>query len=118
MPALRRQEMSSKLAKFLEENKIDGRRVLIASRRQERRSKEDRAFLAAIAHQRSLAGKKESFTPEKRKLASGHPVTEVCLTAALEGKSISGPAKTRMLRAVNHILEQRKKPTVDLRALF
>ena len=40
------------------------------------------------------------------------------LTAALEGKSISGPAKTRMLRAVNHILEQRKKPTVDLRALF
>jgi len=31
---------------------------------------------------------------------------------------VSGPAKTRLLRAINHILEQRKKPAVAIKDLF
>jgi hypothetical protein len=37
---------------------------------------------------------------------------------AEEGKAISGAAKTRLLRAVNRVLEQKQQDPVDLRALF
>ena len=40
------------------------------------------------------------------------------LDAASAGKPISGPAKTRLLRAVNHVLEQKKKSATDLKTLF
>jgi hypothetical protein len=36
----------------------------------------------------------------------------------MTGKEVSGPMKTRILKAVNHILEQKKQEKVDLRALF
>jgi hypothetical protein len=31
---------------------------------------------------------------------------------------ITGPQKTRILRAINRILEQRKQEPIDIRALF
>jgi len=37
---------------------------------------------------------------------------------AASGAVISGPQKTRLLRAVNHLLGQKKKDPVDLRKLF
>jgi hypothetical protein len=37
---------------------------------------------------------------------------------ALGGQAISGPTKQRILRAVNYLLEQKKKDKVDLRTLF
>jgi hypothetical protein len=40
------------------------------------------------------------------------------LNNVLAGKPVAGPAKTRLLRAVNYILAQKKKDPVDLRALF
>ncbi len=40
------------------------------------------------------------------------------MTAALAGAPVSGPTKTRILRAVNHLLEQKKQDKVDLKALF
>ena len=40
------------------------------------------------------------------------------LDSALKGGSISGPTKQRILRAVNYLLEQKKKDKVDLRQLF
>jgi len=45
-------------------------------------------------------------------------VTPRALEAALSGKSVSGPAKTRLLRAVNAVLEQKKLEKVELRTLF
>ena len=45
-------------------------------------------------------------------------MTDRTLHAALIGKSISGPAKTRILRAVNALLEQKKLAKVELSALF
>ena len=59
--------------------------------------------------------KKESG-PKPR---SGRPVTPRLVAAAsTTGKLVSGPAKTRLLRAVNRILEQKKQPAVELRTLF
>ena len=34
------------------------------------------------------------------------------------GGTVSGPTKTRILKAVNHLLEQKKQEKVDLKALF
>ncbi len=111
--------MSTKFADFLNENKIDPRRLIAASARVERLRPEDRALHQA----RSAAKKKEdSGNDEKKDLGpkprSGRVVTERLLTAASTGKSVSGPAKTRLLRAVNHLLEQKKKDAIDIRALF
>jgi hypothetical protein len=45
-------------------------------------------------------------------------VTPRLLTRAKIGKPISGAAKTRIVRVVNYLLEQKKKDPVDIRALF
>jgi Mg-chelatase subunit ChlI len=45
-------------------------------------------------------------------------VTPQLLRKAIEGKPVTGPGKTRLLRAVNRVLEQKKQEPVDIRALF
>ena len=108
----------TKFAKFLEESKLDPRRILAASCKIERLTRDDRLFIAEAARKRRLAGKKDGVKAERKKMHSGHPVSPSLITAAKIGKSVSGPGKTRLLRAVNLLLEQKKQPTVDLRAIF
>jgi hypothetical protein len=111
--------MATKFEEFLKESKIDPRRVLVASAKIERLHVEDRALrLSRRLARKSEDGakKKEGETPKKPR--SGRPVTDRTLKAALQGKSISGPAKTRLLRAVNAVLEQKKQSKVELSALF
>ena len=100
--------MASKITEFLAEKKIDARRVLIASAKIERLLPEDRA----IRQKERVARRSEDgFTEEMKKSRvkphTGRPVTKQ-----------TGPQKTRILRAVNRILEQRKQEPVDLRAIF
>ena len=111
--------MASKITEFLAEKKIDARRVLIASKKIERLLPEDRT----IRQKERVARRSEDgFTEEMKKSRvkphTGRPVTKQTLAAALAGKSLSGPQKTRILRAVNRILEQRKQDPVDLRVIF
>ena len=109
-------ENNSKFAKFLAEKKLDGRRVLAISRHLEGLQPEDRQ----IRLNKRLAKKAEGDNAKKetRKPRSGRPVTHRALNAALTGGAISGPTKTRILKAVNHLLEQKKQPKVELKALF
>jgi hypothetical protein len=106
--------MATKFAKFLEDNKIITPRLQSASAKIERLTVDDRAYIAEVSRKRSLAGRKNaaSVTVEKKKLHSGRPVTGRLIDDASLGKPVSGAAKTRLLRAVNRILEQRKKPAV------
>jgi hypothetical protein len=111
--------MASKFEAFLKEKKIDPRRVLSASAKLERLRREDRS----IRLQRRIARKTEDGGKKKDgevpvKPRSGRPITERAMSAALAGKPISGPAKTRLLRAVNHVLEQKKQEKAQLKALF
>jgi hypothetical protein len=109
----------TKFAKFIEESKIDPRRVIAASRLLERLTQEDRMFLAEAARKRSLAGKKDSAKKgETKKLHSNRPVTPSLIDAAKAGKPVSGPAKNRLVRAINRILEQKKQSAIELRTLF
>jgi hypothetical protein len=109
--------MTTKFADFLKDKKIDPRRILPASEKLEKLRPEDRAVrLAERRARKSEEGKKKD---EKRtKPRSGRPVTDRALQAALTGKSLTGPSKTRILRAVNHLLEQKKLDQVALSALF
>ncbi|MBX3128273.1 MAG: hypothetical protein KF718_16230 [Polyangiaceae bacterium] len=108
--------MASKFSTFLQEHKIDTRRLLATSKRLERLTLEDRRLKARKKAGSESAPAEEGAKP--RKPASGRPVTPRLVTAAEGGKPISGASKTRLLRAVNRILEQKKKDPIDLRALF
>jgi hypothetical protein len=111
--------MATKFESFLSEKKIDPRRILAASHDLEKLRREDRKVRLAKREARKsedAAKKKEGLALPKPR--SGRPVTDRAIKAAMTGKEVSGPMKTRILKAVNHILEQKKQEKVDLRALF
>ena len=113
-----KEEPKSKLADFLASKKIDPRRVLSASRDLEALRPEDRAIRLAKRQAKKGGGEGGEAAKETRKARSGRPVTRRAIHAALHGKFISGPTKTRILKAVNALLELKKAEKVDLRALF
>ncbi len=105
----------SKLQAFLSSNKLNTKRLLAVSHTLEAHRPEDRALrLGRLRNKKSEGGEKK----EVAKPRSGRPVTPRALTSALAGGEISGPTKQRILRAVNYLLEQKKKDKVDLKALF
>jgi hypothetical protein len=110
-------DTKSKFAQFIATKKLDVRRIVAASHKLERLLPEDRAI--RLNKRRSKAGDGGENAPkETRKARSGRPVTDRAIQAALKGGEVSGPTKTRILKAVNHLLEQKKQEKVDLRLLF
>lgn len=111
--------MATKFDAFLTEKKINPLRILAASGKLERLQPEDRAIRLAkrVARKSEDGGKKKEGLAAK-KPRSGRAVTERMINAAIAGKDLSGPAKTRLLRAVNHLLEQKKQEQVQMKALF
>jgi hypothetical protein len=106
----------SKFADLIKEKKLDPRRILAASNKLESLRVEDRTIRLAKAKAKKSEDKKEAKPTEKPR--SGRPITARGMAAALAGKPISGPQKTRLLRAVNAILEQKKQPALELKSLF
>jgi hypothetical protein len=107
--------VANKFSQFLTDNQLDTRRVVAASRGVERLRPEDRTLRLARRRSKKEGSKEAAPTTKPR---SGRPVTQRLLDSVLAGKPVTGPAKTRLLRAVNRVLEQKKKEPVDLRALF
>lgn len=104
----------SKLSTFLSQNKLNPKRVLAVSHNLETLRAEDRGLkLARRANKKEGAEKKEVAKPR-----SGRAVTSRAMDAALAGTVVSGPTKQRILRAVNYLLEQKKKDKVELKTLF
>jgi len=110
--------MASKFAQFLQDNKIDPRRIIAASRQLEQLQPEDRKIKFEKRTKKGDAAPADGEKKAPAKPRSGRPVTPRLIAAVSEGKTVTGPAKTRLLRAVNRVLEQKKKPAVDLRAVF
>ena len=105
----------SKLQSFLNQNKLNAKRLMAVSHKLETLTKEDRNLkLARHRNKKAEGGEKK----EVAKPRSGRAVTDRAMNAALQGGEISGPTKQRILRAVNYLLEQKKKDKVDLKALF
>ena len=112
----------NKLSTFLSTNKLNPKRLLAVSHKLETLQRDDRA---AKLQKRQAKGTDGTPAPaaegekkEIKKPRSGRPVTDRALAAALKGSTISGPTKQRILRAVNYLLEQKKKDKVDLKQLF
>jgi hypothetical protein len=114
--------MSSRFTEFLSTEKIDPRRLLVASRQIERLRPEDRAIrLKKRLSKKADAPAAAAEGDEKKEVVkrrSGRPVTPRMLSAAQTGATLSGPQKTRLLRAVNRVLEQKKREPVELRKIF
>jgi len=110
--------MASKFSEFLQSNKIDPRRVASSSQSLEKLRPEDRALRLKKRLSKSAEGAAPAAGEAPPKPRSGRPVTPQLLSKALDGKPVTGPGKTRLLRAVNRVLQQKKKEPVDLRALF
>ena len=112
----------SRFSEFLTTENIDPRRLLVASRQLERLRPEDRAVrlkkrLGKKAGEAAAAPAAEGQeAPAKRR--SGRSVTPRLISAAQAGGALSGAQKTRLLRALNRVLEQKKKEPVELRKVF
>ncbi len=109
----------SKFAQFIAAQKLDPRRILAESHRLEKLQPEDRIIRLNKRRARKAGSEGDaSVAKETRKPRSGRPVTPRALHAAVRGAELSGATKTRILRAVNHLLELKKQEKVDLRVLF
>ena len=109
--------MANKFAEFLGKNKIDERRLMLASYAIERLRPEDRRLRLARRNGKADSTNKDSSEAGK-KPRSGRPITPRLLREAKQGSKLSGAQKTRLVRAVNRILEQKKAKPVDWRTLF
>jgi hypothetical protein len=111
----------NKLATFLDTNKLNVKRLLAVSHKLETLQRADRSIkLAQRQGKKAVAAgtAKEGDKADATKPRTGRPVTPRTLAAALNGSTLSGPAKQRILRAVNYLLEQKKKDKVELKTLF
>jgi hypothetical protein len=106
----------SKLSDYLQQQKIDPRRVIVASRDLEQLRPEDRAV--RLAKKRVKGGDESAKEAAEKERRSGRPVSQPTMDRALSGGAVSGAAKTRIVRAVNAVLAQKKKSEVALRDLF
>jgi len=112
---------TNKLSSFLDSNKLNAQRLLAVSHKLETLQREDRNIKLGKRQGKKAADAgtaKEGDKKETGKPRSGRPVTPRALATALAGKTISGPTKQRILRAVNYLLEQKKKDKVELKTLF
>lgn len=108
---------TTKFAEFITSKKLDPRRILAASHGLEKLRPEDRKIRLTKRQGKKKEG--GDGAKETTKTRSGRPVTDRAIQAAMTGaEPVSGPTKTRILRAVNHLLEQKKQGKVELKALF
>jgi len=110
--------MASKFSQYLTDNKIDPRRIIAASKEIEALRPEDRRAKAAKRSAAASDKPAAADAPKPAKPRSGRPVNAVLLRRLEAGGKVSGPAKQRLVRALNHILAGRKKDAVEVRALF
>jgi hypothetical protein len=108
----------NKLKSFLDSNKLNSKRLLAVSHKLETLTRDDRKIKLAKKQAKGGEAPAEGEKKETGKPRSGRPVTERALRSAMSGGEISGPTKQRILRAVNYLLEQKKKDKVELKTLF
>ncbi|MDD9940478.1 MAG: hypothetical protein OXU20_05390 [Myxococcales bacterium] len=106
----------SKLSDYLEQQKIDARRVLLASKNVESLRPEDRETLAA--RKRHKKGDESAKEAAERPCRSGKPLTRPTLAKALRGDQLSKRSRQCVLRAVNAALAIKKKPEASAAEIF
>jgi hypothetical protein len=108
----------SKFSDFLKTKKIDARRLVAVSKELEQLRPADRALKLLKTQAKAGDEKAKAKLEPKVKPRSGRAITQPTLDAALAGAEVNGPAKTRILRAVNTLLTTKKVAEVTLKDLF
>lgn len=108
----------SKFSDFLKTKKIDARRLVAVSKDLEQLRPEDRALKLLKGQAKTGNEAAKAKVDVKVKPRSGRPITQPTLDAALNGDAVNGPAKTRILRAVNTLLKTKKAAEVTLKDIF
>ncbi len=108
----------SKFATFVSTHKLNPKRIVAASRKIETLRIEDRKIKLAKRRAKSGDAPSDGAKKDFGKPRSGRPITPRAMTLALEGSALTGPQKSRILRAVNHVLEQKKADKIELKTLF
>lgn len=109
--------MSTKFSEFLSSKGIDARRLVSASKEIEKHQADDKALVAKKKAMKEGKLEKDAEV-QKQKPRSGRPVTMPSLTKAMTGRPVTGATKTRIVRAVNAVLAQKKKGEATLKDLF
>jgi hypothetical protein len=109
------------LKTFLDSNAITPKAIWTVSRRIESTSGEDKLLLdkrTAKRRGKDTAGKKYDELGIAKPSAMGRGLSEAQLAAAIEDKAVPRKVRTKIYRAVNHILKSAKKPEVEFKAMF
>ena len=88
---------------------------MATSSKLEKLKPEDRAIRLARRNRKEGEKKPEG---EQKKPRSGRAVTPRAISAAMVGKSVSGPTKNRILKAVNVLLAAKKQDAATFDLLF
>jgi hypothetical protein len=108
----------SKFSDYLKKETIDPRRVIAASKKLEALQPADRTIRLTRRMIRKSEDAKDKEKKTEKPAHTGRPVRQPTMAYALTGKPVSGAAKTRILRAVNSILKEKKKSEAALKDLF
>lgn len=106
----------SKLHDYLTKHKISVRRLTATSGKLERLTVDDRKIKQA--RKQAKGGDEGAKELAAKKPRSGRKLNAATIERAIAGTAVSGPAKTRVVRAVNAVLTQRKKSEAKFSDLF
>ena len=112
MAKTKENKTETKFAGFIASKKLDPRRILIASRTIEANQPEDRLIRLKKRLARAAGDAPGDRSQRDAKAALGPARHRRAMQAALAGGKLSGPTKTRLVRAVNRVLEQKKQALV------
>ena len=103
---------------FLSQAGIDTGRLLRASQRIEGVQDEDRALMRKRAEKRRRSAGQSYADAGIAKPRSGRPLRPGHIEAAMSDQPVPGPVRTKMVRAVNAILQKKGQDPVNAPKLF
>jgi hypothetical protein len=105
-------------ADFLASKGIEPKQILAASARLESVRDEDRELIRARRKKRRTQAGKSYEELQLAKPRSGRPLREGHVEAALADKPVPGPVRTKLVRAINALVEKKGGEPVRAPQLF
>lgn len=109
------------LKSFLDSKSITEKQLILVSGRLETFDEADRALMvkrSAKRRDKEQATKKYEELSLTKPKAMGRGLTALQLSAAVADKPVARKVRTKILRAVNHVLSKKSQPAADMKALF
>jgi len=103
---------------FIREKGLDAEQILRVSRRLESLTDEDRELMRKRAVKRRTAAGQSYEEANIAKPRSGRPLRPGHLEAAMNDEPVPGPVRTKLVRAINAILEKKGQEPVRAPQLF